>query len=40
MTSLAGLKGNFGQTNYSAAKAGIVGFTITAAIELSARASP
>ena len=34
MTSLAGLKGNFGQTNYSAAKAGIVGFTITAAMEL------
>jgi NAD(P)-dependent dehydrogenase (short-subunit alcohol dehydrogenase family) len=34
MTSLAGLKGNFGQVNYSAAKAGIVGFTLTAAMEL------
>jgi NAD(P)-dependent dehydrogenase (short-subunit alcohol dehydrogenase family) len=34
MTSLAGLKGNFGQTNYSAAKAGIVGFTLTASLEL------
>ncbi|MHA2224341.1 MAG: SDR family NAD(P)-dependent oxidoreductase [Candidatus Hodarchaeales archaeon] len=33
-TSLTGLKGNFGQTNYGAAKAGIVGFTINAAIEL------
>ena len=40
MTSLAGLKGNFGQTNYSAAKAGIVGFTITAAMELKRAGIP
>ncbi|HEX7899445.1 MAG TPA: SDR family NAD(P)-dependent oxidoreductase [Planctomycetota bacterium] len=33
-TSVAGLKGNFGQANYSAAKAGIYGFTLTAAMEL------
>jgi NAD(P)-dependent dehydrogenase (short-subunit alcohol dehydrogenase family) len=32
-TSAAGLFGNFGQTNYSAAKMGIVGFTRTVAIE-------
>jgi NAD(P)-dependent dehydrogenase (short-subunit alcohol dehydrogenase family) len=34
ITSSAGLRGNFGQTNYSAAKAGIVGMTLTWAIEL------
>jgi len=34
-TSVAGLKGNFGQSNYSAAKAGIYGFTLTAAMELA-----
>jgi len=33
-SSGAGLFGNFGQTNYSAAKAGIAAFTITAAMEL------
>src|SRR5436190_910668 len=32
-TSVAGLKGNFGQSNYSAAKAGIYGFTMTASME-------
>jgi NAD(P)-dependent dehydrogenase (short-subunit alcohol dehydrogenase family)/acyl dehydratase/putative sterol carrier protein len=32
-TSVAGLKGNFGQSNYSAAKAGIYGFTLTSAME-------
>jgi NAD(P)-dependent dehydrogenase (short-subunit alcohol dehydrogenase family) len=34
ITSSAGLRGNFGQTNYSAAKAGIVGMTLTWALEL------
>lgn len=33
-TSLAGLLGNFGQTNYSAAKAGIYGITRTTSMEL------
>ncbi|MCC6558442.1 MAG: SDR family NAD(P)-dependent oxidoreductase [Polyangiaceae bacterium] len=33
-TSVSGMMGNFGQSNYSAAKAGIYGFTRTAAIEL------
>jgi NAD(P)-dependent dehydrogenase (short-subunit alcohol dehydrogenase family) len=33
-TSMSGMLGNFGQANYSAAKAGIYGFTRTASIEL------
>jgi NAD(P)-dependent dehydrogenase (short-subunit alcohol dehydrogenase family) len=33
-TSLSGMLGNFGQSNYAAAKAGIYGLTRTAAIEL------
>jgi NAD(P)-dependent dehydrogenase (short-subunit alcohol dehydrogenase family) len=33
-SSVSGLMGNFGQANYSAAKAGIYGLTMTAAIEL------
>lgn len=33
-TSVSGLLGNFGQTNYAAAKAGIYGVTRTTAIEL------
>jgi NAD(P)-dependent dehydrogenase (short-subunit alcohol dehydrogenase family) len=33
-SSGAGLLGNFGQTNYAAAKAGIAAFTVTAAMEL------
>lgn len=33
--SVAGLIGNFGQTNYGAAKAGIAGFTRVAALELA-----
>jgi NAD(P)-dependent dehydrogenase (short-subunit alcohol dehydrogenase family) len=33
-SSVSGLMGNFGQTNYSAAKAGIYGFTRTCAMEL------
>ncbi|MBX6390523.1 MAG: SDR family NAD(P)-dependent oxidoreductase, partial [Frankia sp.] len=34
-TSGAGLQGNFGQTNYSAAKAGIVGLSQTLSLELA-----
>jgi 3-oxoacyl-[acyl-carrier protein] reductase len=34
VTSTSGLKGNLGQANYAAAKAGIVGFTYTTAKEL------
>lgn len=33
-TSVAGLLGNFGQTNYGSAKAGIYGFTRVASLEL------
>lgn len=33
-SSVSGLMGNFGQSNYSAAKAGIYGFTRTASMEL------
>jgi NAD(P)-dependent dehydrogenase (short-subunit alcohol dehydrogenase family) len=33
-TSIAGIKGNFGQTNYAAAKAGIIGMTLVHSIEL------
>jgi NAD(P)-dependent dehydrogenase (short-subunit alcohol dehydrogenase family) len=33
-TSGAGLRGNFGQSGYAAAKAGIVGLTLTLALEL------
>ncbi len=33
-TSVSGMLGNFGQANYSAAKAGIYGLTRTASIEL------
>jgi len=35
VTSYTGLRGNFGQANYGAAKAGIIGFTKTAAKELA-----
>ena len=34
MTSAAGILGNFGQANYASAKAGILGFTRTLALEL------
>ncbi|KAA9028464.1 3-oxoacyl-ACP reductase FabG [Niallia endozanthoxylica] len=33
MSSIAGLQGNFGQANYAASKAGVIGLTKTAAIE-------
>jgi NAD(P)-dependent dehydrogenase (short-subunit alcohol dehydrogenase family) len=33
ISSYVGMSGNFGQANYSAAKAGIIGFTKTAALE-------
>jgi acetoacetyl-CoA reductase len=35
ISSFVGEEGNFGQANYSAAKAGILGFTKTAALELA-----
>ena len=35
ISSVVGLHGNFGQANYAAAKAGVVGFTKTAALELA-----
>lgn len=38
ISSVVGLTGNAGQTNYSASKAGLIGFTKSAAKELAARA--
>ncbi len=35
ISSVIGIHGNFGQANYAAAKAGIIGFTKSAAIELA-----
>lgn len=37
ITSVVGLRGNAGQANYSASKAGIVGFTKSVALELGSR---
>jgi 3-oxoacyl-[acyl-carrier protein] reductase len=37
ITSVVGLKGAFGQTNYSASKAGIIGFTKSLSLELAAK---
>ena len=37
VSSVVGQSGNFGQTNYAAAKAGIIGFTKSAALELARR---
>ncbi len=37
ITSVAGLRGNAGQVNYAASKAGVVGMTLSAAKELGAR---
>lgn len=37
ITSVVGVKGNAGQANYSASKAGIIGFTKSVALELGSR---
>ena len=37
MSSVVGVKGNAGQSNYSASKAGMIGFTISMALELGSR---
>lgn len=37
MTSVVGVNGNAGQTNYAAAKAGVIGFSKSAAKELASR---
>ncbi|HZY82509.1 MAG TPA: 3-oxoacyl-[acyl-carrier-protein] reductase [Cyclobacteriaceae bacterium] len=37
MTSVVGIKGNAGQSNYAASKAGIIGFTKSIALELGSR---
>jgi 3-oxoacyl-[acyl-carrier protein] reductase len=37
MSSVVGLKGNAGQTNYAASKAGIIGFSKSVALELGSR---
>ncbi len=40
MSSVSGLIGNAGQTNYSATKAGMIGFTRSLSKELAKRRSP
>jgi 3-oxoacyl-[acyl-carrier protein] reductase len=37
MSSVEGVKGNAGQANYAASKAGIIGFTKSTALELGSR---
>lgn len=37
MSSVVGVKGNAGQANYSASKAGVIGFTKSTALELGSR---
>ena len=37
LSSVVGIKGNFGQTNYAASKGGVIGLTVSAAKELALR---
>lgn len=37
MTSVVGVKGNAGQANYAASKAGVIGFSKSIALELGSR---
>ena len=37
MTSVVGIKGNAGQANYAASKAGVIGFSKSIALELGSR---
>lgn len=37
MSSVVGIKGNAGQTNYAASKAGVIGFSKSVALELGSR---
>ena len=37
MSSVVGVKGNAGQANYAASKAGVIGFTKSVALELGSR---
>jgi len=37
ITSVVGIKGNAGQSNYAASKAGVIGFTKSIALELGSR---
>ncbi len=39
MTSVVGVKGNAGQANYAASKAGVIGFTKSVALELGSQIS-
>ncbi len=37
MSSIVGIKGNAGQANYAASKAGLIGFSESVALELGSR---